>query len=324
MPKPKISFVVTARNDDYGSNWTNRINAFIKVLIYQSNRVSLPCELVFVEYNPPADKKHIFEELTIADNRFLQVRFVTVPAEFHQKLPDHEKVTVCEFIGKNIGARRAKGEWIVATNPDTLYGDELFDFLASDKLDKSCFYRINRRDLSTNFIDPALSAGQILLHADKNVIKILYNDKTSYVSYREWLSTFIHGRTRKTFMQCPLFNVFRQIKTDESVIHQNAAGDFLLVHRDAFDKANGYDERTVGSGVLDSYILYMLYCQGYSQKIVDAPLYHIYHHHKGVVYLASHAKLMEDAKKMLETKIPYKQPNPDWGFPSWKFSETVR
>jgi hypothetical protein len=104
-------------------------------------------------------------------------------------------------------------------------------------------------------------------------------------------------------------------------MHQNAAGDFLLAHTTAWQKVGGYDELTVGSGVLDSYILYTLYCAGYSQKIINFPLYHLYHHHKGVVYLASHKKLKEDSEKMLKTKIPYKINSQDWGFPQWKFDE---
>jgi hypothetical protein len=321
MEKPFISFVVTARNDNYGGNWTNRINAFIKVLIYQTNRVSLPCELVFVEYNPPTDKKHIYEELSIADNKFLSIRFITVPHEFHQKLPDHEKVTVCEFIGKNIGMRRSKAEWIVATNPDVLYSNDIFDFFASKKLDAQKFYRINRSDLSTKYIDSKLTAKDILTAAESKVIKILYNDKTAYVSFKEWLQTFIHGRTVKTFLLCPLFNRFKTFETDDSVMHQNAAGDFLLAHRDAWAKVRGYDEITVGSGVLDSYVLYTLFCFNFTQNIIKAPLYHIYHHHKGVVYLASHKKLKEDAERMLKTKIPYKINSDKWGFAECVFEE---
>ena len=324
MEKPYVSFVVTARNDNYGGNWTNRINAFIKVLIHQTNRVSLPCELVFVEYNPPADKKHIYEELSIVDNKFLTIRFITVPREFHQKLPDHEKVTVCEFIGKNIGMRRSKADWIVATNPDVLYSDELFDFFAQKNLNTQHFYRINRSDLSVDWIDPQYSGETVLKKAKGNTIKIMFNNRTIYISCKEWFSALVHGRTIKIIKQCPLFNPWREMGSDESKMHENAAGDFLLVSRKAVEQVGGYDEKTVGSGVLDGYILYMLYCFDYTQKILSQPLYHIYHHHKGVKYLASRAQFMQDAQKMLSSKKPYKSINKDWGFPQETFTEVIR
>lgn len=251
------------------------------------------------------------------------MRFVTVPASFHQTLPDHEKVTVCEFIGKNIGMRRAQGEWIVATNPDVLYGNDLFDFFASDKLDKQSFYRVNRKDMAMNHVEPRLSAEEVLASAEKDAIKIMYNNRTTYLSWKEWLSTAIHGRTRKIMLQCPLFNPFRDKKSDDSIMHTNAAGDFLMMHKSALEAVRGYDQMTVGSGTLDGYILYVLYCFGYNQKILPYSLYHIYHHHKGVRYLASFAKFREDAKNMLETKIPYKTNPEDWGFPRENFKEVV-
>jgi hypothetical protein len=322
--KPKLSLIVTARNDDYGGNWVNRINAFIKVLIYQTNRLSLPCELVFVEYNPPADKKHIYEELTIENNTFLNIRFITVPNDFHQKLPDHEKVTVCEFIGKNIGMRRARGEWLVATNPDVLYGDDLFNFLASGKLDKNIFYRINRKDLSLIKVDPGMSAEEILKIAERNTIKVMYNNRTIYISWKEWFSALVHGRTLKILQRCPIFNPLTNKESDRDLLHENAAGDFLVLHREAVEAVRGYDQVTVGSGVLDGYILYVLYCKDYKQNILPYSLYHIYHHHKGVKYLASHLKFREDAKKMLATKTPYKINPVDWGFPAENFRETIR
>lgn len=326
--KPLISFVVTARNDDYGGNWTNRINAFIKILAYQAGRTSLPCELVFVEYNPPADKTPIYDALALGEHPFLSVRFITVPNEFHARLPDHDKVTVCEFIGKNIGVRRAQADWIIATNPDVLYGDSLFDFFArgiqENKLDEKAFYRINRQDLSVNFIEPNLSEQDILALARTKRIKILFNNKTVYVSWKEWLDAMIHGRTWRLFLQCPAWNLWRTVDSDDSILHENAAGDFLMMHKSAWEKVRGYDQVTVGSGVLDGYIMYVLYCHGFSQQILPFELYHIYHHHKGVRYLASHIKFREDAKKMLATKIPYKTNSPDWGFPSENFKETVR
>jgi len=322
---PKISFIVTARNDDYGGNWINRINAFIKVLIYQTNRTKLACELVFVEYNPPLDKKHIYEELTVENNNFLSLRFVTVPKSFHETLPRHQEVTVCEFIGKNIGMRRSHGEWIIATNPDVLYGDDLFDFFANGTLDTKKFYRVNRIDLSQNWIDPRLDGATILQEAQKHSMKVMYNNRTIYLSWKEWLSTLIHGRTRKILLQCPIFNPFRDKGSDDSLMHTNAAGDFLMVHQSAIQKVRGYDQVTVGSGVLDGYILYSLYCYGFTQHVLPYSLYHIYHHHnKGLKYLASHTQFKKDAENMLATKIPYKINPEDWGFPGELFSETKR
>lgn len=324
MSKPYISFVVTARNDNYGGNWTNRINAFIKVLAYQATRTKLQCELVFVEYNPVSGKRNLYEELSLPQAEYLSIKFIVIPNEFHKKIPRNNEVTICEFIAKNIGVRRAQGEFILATNPDIVFSDSLFDILSAKKLEKDTFFRINRKDTSINFVPPNLKPENVLKLVQKKVIKILYNNQTVYVSYIEWFKMFIHSRTKKAFRLCPIFNSFKKIDIDQNTIHENAAGDFLLMHRDLWYKVRGYDEETVGSGIMDGYIMYMLYCKGAKQKILDVPIFHLYHHHGGVKYLASYYKFREDAEKMLKTKIPYKEYSENWGHPEENFPIIVR
>ena len=54
---PYISFVIAARNDDYGVNFLHRMQVFINVLLELVEKYSLDAELIVVEWNPPADKK---------------------------------------------------------------------------------------------------------------------------------------------------------------------------------------------------------------------------------------------------------------------------
>jgi hypothetical protein len=322
--KPYLSFIVTARNDNYGGNWTNRLNTYIRVLIYQTNRTKLPCELIFVDYNPLPHNKKLAEELTVENNTYLTVRFITASKEFHESLPNHEQAHLCEFIGKNIGARRAHGEWIVINNPDVMYANDLFDFLASRTLDPQTYYRIHRRDTSIDYFPPTMPVEKILGLVQKKIIRIMFNRQTLYYSLREWIHIVIHGRTWGTISRSPLFNMFKKVETGDDVIAENGAGDFLAVHRDAWEKVRGYEEVVVLTGVMDSYILYVLYCYGYAQKVLPYHLYHIYHNHKGVTYTVSREQFRADAQKMLETKIPYKINPTDWGFPQWQFEEIIK
>jgi len=321
---PVISVVVMARNDNYGDNWVNRINAFLKTWSYFSEKYKKHVEVILVEYNPIVDKKFLHEELRVESHPHFTFRTILVPKEFHTSLPDNEKVPICEFIAKNIGIRRAQADYILAMNPDIVVSEKLFTLITGDSLSKTSFYRVNRFDTSCNFIDQNFTVPKILSHVQKNVIRILYNHKTKYVSWKDWFSTFIHGRTFRIFIRIPLLNPLRKFSLGNKTLHENAAGDFLLAHKNIWHKARGYDQVTVGSGVLDSYILYVLYCYNFKQEIIDAPIYHLYHHHKGVVYLASHKKMRADAKKMLETKIPYKINRKDWGFVNTNFKEIIK
>ena len=325
--KPIFSFVAAARNDDYGGNWINRLDTYVKMLAYQAKRTKTPCELVFVEYNPIPGKKLLADELSIPKNPYFESRFIIVPPEFHQTLPGHEKTHICEFIAKNIGAKRARGEWIVINNPDVVHGNDLFDFLAKGELDKNTYYRIARRDTCLEYFDPKLAPEEILslMASPKNLVRVLYNQITLYYSYKEWLfNVFIHGRTWGAFKRSPFFNRWKEVKTDDDTIAENAAGDFFMAHKEAWNKVNGYEEAVVLTGVMDGYMLYTLYCAGYKQRVLPYGLYHIYHHRKGVVYMASWHDYRTEKKKMLETKIPYKINPPNWGNPAQNFKEILR
>jgi hypothetical protein len=55
------------------------------------------------------------------------------------------------MIGKNVGIRRAEGEFILATNIDLLFNDELFYIFSSKKLRSGNLYRIDRSDVGLDF-----------------------------------------------------------------------------------------------------------------------------------------------------------------------------
>ncbi|MDF1664085.1 MAG: hypothetical protein P1V97_20115, partial [Planctomycetota bacterium] len=75
------------------------------------------------------------------------VRVVTVPAELHQTFKCSESLPLYQMIAKNVGIRRARGEYVLATNIDLLFSDELCHYLATAKLDKNTMYRIDRHDV---------------------------------------------------------------------------------------------------------------------------------------------------------------------------------
>ena len=50
------------------------------------------------------------------------------------------------MIAKNVGIRRARGQFILATNIDILFSDELAEYLATRRLEHGRMYRIDRHD----------------------------------------------------------------------------------------------------------------------------------------------------------------------------------
>jgi hypothetical protein len=54
------------------------------------------------------------------------------------------------MIAKNVGIRRARGAFILATNIDIVFSDELVQFLASRRLERGRMYRIDRYDVMSD------------------------------------------------------------------------------------------------------------------------------------------------------------------------------
>ena len=120
MTTPYLSVVIVGRNDDYGVNFLDRINTFIRSLDYQVRNYPNLIELVVVEWNPLADRAPLKDVLVKTNN--LDIKIITVPAEVHDKIGHPSPVL--EYYGKNVGIRRAKGQFVLTTNPDILFTNE--------------------------------------------------------------------------------------------------------------------------------------------------------------------------------------------------------
>ncbi len=146
--QPYLSVVVTTRNDDHGGNPLGRTQAFINGLIGQCRRHRLQAELIIVEWNPPPDRPRLEEVLDWPDDReFCKVRIIEVPHSIHRRMRHWDALPLYQMIGKNVGIRRAHGEYVLATNIDILFSDELMQFIAEKRLEPGKMYRVNRWDV---------------------------------------------------------------------------------------------------------------------------------------------------------------------------------
>jgi len=174
---PYLSVVATARNDDHGGRLLHRLQLFVDGLAAQCDRHRLEAELVLVEWNPPADKPRLAEALCWPESERCTFRIVEVPQEVHATLEYGDRLPLFQMIAKNVGIRRAHGDWILATNIDVLLSDELMRHLALRNLDPRSIYRVDRHDVADVFtvgdpIDAQLAASAT------NVIRICSRNQT--------------------------------------------------------------------------------------------------------------------------------------------------
>ena len=144
-----LSVVATSRNDNHGGYLTQRMQHFVDGFVAQCKRHNLRAELILVEWNPPADRVPLVEELRWPEDLGpCEIRIVTVPREMHGRLAHADQLPLFQMIAKNVGVRRARGRFVLATNIDILFSDESIVFMR-DRLEPGCLYRADRLDVPT-------------------------------------------------------------------------------------------------------------------------------------------------------------------------------
>jgi hypothetical protein len=148
---PYLSVVIAARNDNHGGNMLRRMQAFFDAWLGHSKRYAVSSEIVVVEWNPPPDRPRLIDAIEWpSDPHPCRVRFVEVPAETHRRFPHPDTVPLHQMIAKNAGIRRARGEFVLATNLDIVFSAELMRYLAARRLEPRHMYRLDRYDVASD------------------------------------------------------------------------------------------------------------------------------------------------------------------------------
>jgi hypothetical protein len=148
--EPLLSVVVTSRNDNHGDSLLRRMQTFVNALIKQCRRHDLHAELIIVEWNPPPDRPPLADALYWPDDPSpCEVRIIQVPPHLHARFRHADNLPLFQMIAKNVGIRRARGRYVLATNIDILMSDELYAFLKSGRLRPGRMYRLDRHDVDT-------------------------------------------------------------------------------------------------------------------------------------------------------------------------------
>ena len=263
--KPKISFVVVARNDNYCGDFTQRMQLFTDVLSSLCIKHQLKAELVVVEWNPPDDKDRLRKVIRWETHDYFQVRIIEVPYQIHKTFAHSDRVPLYEFIGKNVGIRRAKGNYILATNPDIIFSEELIEWMARNLLEYRTYYRATRYDVDSP-IPPFNSLQGVLGYCHSHVVKInTYedSDKSLGFYFDKLLWKLKHPMYDRPFT--------------------NASGDFLLMDRKCWHDLAGYLELigadSHGRFLIDGMILFTALHRGFREVRLNDPLriYHMEH-----------------------------------------------
>jgi len=337
--EPYLSIVAASRNDHHAGNILKRMRLFVAGLIAQANRHRLPVELIIVEWNPPEDQpllKHILPRPESGD--FLTLRYLIVPTAIHNQYKRSSEISLFQMIAKNVGIRRAKGPFVLCTNIDILFSDELFEILAAQDLRSDTFYRANRCDVP-DLIDPAWDLSQQLAWCDKNIIRRLGRDKRfkninlEMAGFRDapystkwvldkaaWFLNFFLSEERRKYYQADCY----------------ACGDFTLMSKKAWLDIQGYLELDLHALHVDTLAILSVLALGFRQHVfpLKACAYHI-DHPGGWETMTAREKIrfLEEkpgidyglvydlGQDVLKSRLPYNLNRDYWGYSNLVLAE---
>jgi len=133
-----ISVVIVGRNDNYGGDFETRLFATAHHNFREFERRGIEAELIFVEWNPLSDRALLSQDVAAA---FPQARCFVVDGSVHRLISQNRYIKVFEYHAKNVGAKRARGDWLLLTNPDNFFGKDVLDFLQAGAFNPDTFYR---------------------------------------------------------------------------------------------------------------------------------------------------------------------------------------
>ncbi|MDB5282629.1 MAG: hypothetical protein JWO06_1704 [Bacteroidota bacterium] len=330
-----LSVVVAARNDNYGGDFEERLQNCITWFDGYANRYGLKAEFIIVNYNPVEERPSLLEAVTFPKASNVDYRIITVPKAFHEKVSMDglkRKIPMYEYIAKNIGIRRATGEYILAGNPDILLDPSILNYIARQKLQSDHYYRVDRCDYKA--IGKAVTMDDLeevrkrifVIHTrgyDFEIksqpfffLKLLWAKiKTALISGKKAYEARYHQRSSAYPMP------YR--------IHTNGGGDFLLMHRNSWYKIHGNPENTFLPVHTDSIAVAMAKFSGLKEFVFFYPAYHQDHGRRFSSGQADeevekmYRQFLEDANWMEQNKQAKIYNTETWGFSNETFEEIL-
>jgi len=236
---PFVSVVITARHDNYGGDFRERIAT---PLLFNYERLSeqgVPYELILVEWDPipgrPLLCEMLAKERPDVTERIL--RPIVVAPQYQLAMTQNPRVPYLEYVAKNVGIRRAAAPCVLVTNADILLGREPVTVIAERRLEPGTVYRAPRCDIKLGIDQVGLSWSAL-------------EDRANQV--------------RQPDLKPPLFS--------------SAAGDFLLSDRDTFHRLRGFNEvyRAARAGI-DTNFMVKVHGAGIPIVEIGGSVYHVDH-----------------------------------------------
>jgi len=279
----KLSAVICSRNDNYGGHLKERATYCF------NSMVDCMDEVWYIDWNTEEGKPSLLYEIYDDIPHVGKINHIVVTPQVKDVLtnntPNVQKC--CEVLSRNLGLRRATGDWLVSTNID-IVAPKREDLLKTmEKLNEKTFYTLSRRGVWVEY------------------------DKWEYSKWqdlREYLYDTVPERKHEEKVM---------EGDDYSII--NCCGDFQFAHRDVWHDIRGFEERLIFGLYTDTNVQKKAAMHGFDLKaIFDPPMFHINHGSKGY----GGGGIIDGINKVANDPIDaIQQQNKTQNMESWGFSD---
>ena len=290
---PYISIVLTGRNDGHGTDFRAR---FLRTLAFNARELAvrgIAAEVVFVEWAPLAESERLIDIVRreVPEVEGIEFRGYVVDPRYQTALSQNPQLTFLEFVAKNVGIRRACGQFVLATNCDVLFGRHVLDVLQRAALAPRTLYRASRHDLKL-----AVDYGALTWD-------LLEDSRNLEATPRPLQPPYMAGAT----------------------------GDFVLLDRETFHELGGFNQvyRVARIGI-DANFLVKAASSGIAIVDIGGPVYHVNHAGSYRLSRHLYADRREDApwgdNRWHSRGVVYANPD-DWGLanaPEVSLPDTTR
>jgi hypothetical protein len=291
LSAPYFSVVAASRNDDHGGDPLTRTQIFVNNFLRQCERRRLSAELIIVDWNPVPGRPGLAAVLTVPTNVvYCKTRVITVPAVLHNRLKYADKLPFFQMLAKNVGIRRARGQFTLATNIDIIFSDELMSFIARQRLNPRKLYRVDRYDIK-NGLSVDCTLGESIQYAWDNPIrvnrryepKVLVDDLYGQEIFKRHCSPNMAAIKAKdgvhVMEEDGVWQIHPRREVQMTHLHTNACGDFTLLSREGWCAIRGYPEFEAFSFNIDSIAVIAAHYAGYQEISLLPPCvcFHIEH-----------------------------------------------
>lgn len=246
----KITAVIVSRNDNYGGHLNERATYAI------NSAINTYDEVIYVDWNSPTHSLlwDIQNNLQLKGN----LKHFVIPPSAASQLTNYnsEAQLCCEVLARNIGIRRATGDYIVSTNIDIIHPKREDIEKIINESDSNTMITLSRREVTWD------------------IIKEFHGGE---MEFQEWdkLRDYIYINSEKRIQS-------EETVTGDNYSIINCCGDFQIAPKHIWDEIKGFEEELIYPLYADTNVQKKSVKHGFGLKaIFDPPMFHINHGSKG-------------------------------------------